>query len=164
MLLNRQTTKSGTLSVMNSAQDQPSLRFERQFSVDPEIVFDTLTNPELMKIWWGENVEFDIDLRVEGEWTIIRHENDDKYIATGVYLEVDRPRRLKYTYAMPQFSANTDTIMIQIEESDIGCTVAFEQSGDDIADELRALVQEDVSASEAGWQQGFDLMLASWSK
>lgn len=148
---------------MNSTLN-PSLIFERQFNVAPEIVFDTLTNPELMRIWWGENAEFDIDLRVEGEWTIIRRENDDEYIATGVYIEVDRPRRLIYTYAMPQFSANTDTITIQIKENDIGCTVTFEQLGDDIADELRELEQGEVSASEAGWQQGFDLMQAAWSK
>ena len=149
---------------MNNALNQPSLRFERQFNVAPEIVFDTLTNPELMKIWWGENVKFDIDLRVEGKWTIIRYENDAEYIATGVYLDVERPRRLKYTYAMPQFSANTDIITIQIEGNRSGCTIVFEQAGDDIADELRALQQGDVSASEAGWQQGFDLMLAAWSK
>jgi uncharacterized protein YndB with AHSA1/START domain len=149
---------------MDTPPDQPSLRFERQFNVAPEIVFDTLTNPKLMIIWWGANVEFDIDLRLDGKWTIIRRENDDEYLATGVYLDVDRPRSLKYTYAMPQFSPNSDTISIQIEENDMGCSITFEQAGYDIAEELRELAQGDVSASEAGWQQGFDLMHAAWSK
>lgn len=149
---------------MDTPLDQPSLRFERQFDVAPETVFDTLTNPKLMEIWWGSNVEFDIDLRLDGKWTIIRRENDDEYLATGVYLDVDRPSRLRYTYAMPQFSPNSDTITIQIEETDSGCSVTFEQAGDDIAEELNELAQGDISASEAGWQRGFDLMHAAWSK
>ena len=149
---------------MGTPKDQPTLRFERHFRVAPEIVFDTLTNPKLMKIWWGSNVQFNIDLRLGGKWTIIRRENDDEYLATGVYLDVDRPWRLKYTYAMPQFSPNTDTITIQIDETGTGCSVTFEQAGHDIAEELRELAQSDVSASEAGWQQGFDLMHAAWSK
>ena len=148
---------------MKSPPDQPSLIFERQFEVPPETVFDTLTIPNLMTVWWGPNVTFDIDLRLDGKWTIIRRDGDTEYLATGTYLQVERPRALKYTYAMPQFSPNTDTIAVQIEASDAGCSVIFEQSGEDIADELRDLAPGDVSASEAGWQQGFDLMHAAWT-
>ena len=149
---------------MDSCIEQPSVRFERQFDVPPEIVFDTLTIPKLMKVWWGANVAFEIDLRVGGTWTIIRREDDIEYLATGTYLDVSRPSSLKYTYAMPQFSSNTDTITIQIEETDTGCSVIFEHAGNDIADELREKVHGEVSASEAGWQLGFDLMHAAWSK
>ena len=44
----------------------------------------------------------------------------------------------------------------------VGCVVTFEQTGDGIADELRALPTGATSASEAGWQQGFDLMEGAW--
>ena len=65
---------------------------------------------------------------------------------------------------MPQFSPNSDTITIDIEEDNQGCSFTFEHAGIDIAEELRDLPQGDTSASEAGWQQGFDLMVEAWSK
>lgn len=149
---------------MNVPADKPSIKFERQLNVSPELVFDTLTKPELMIVWWGANVEFEIDLCVGGRWTIIRRTKDAQYLATGIYVDVERPRNLKYTYTMPQFSSNSDTIAIQIEPNDTGCSVIFEQMGEDIANELDELKKGVVSKSEAGWQQGFDLMQAAWSK
>lgn len=149
---------------MTSDVDQPHLRIERRFDVPPETVFDVLTNPDQMPIWWGEGVEFDIDLSVGGHWTITRWEDGIEYVATGTYLEVERPSRLRYTFSMPQFSPNSDTITIRIEEDDQGSSLTFEHSGIDIAEELRNLPLGDTSASEAGWQQGFDLMVEAWSK
>jgi uncharacterized protein YndB with AHSA1/START domain len=61
--------------------------------------------------------------------------------ATGEYLEIERPHRLKYTYTMPQFYPNIDTISIEITSEEAGYIVMFVQ---------------------AGWQQGFDLMAAAW--
>jgi uncharacterized protein YndB with AHSA1/START domain len=140
------------------------IRIERRFDVPPETVFDTLTDPELMPVWWGDDAEFDIDLRVGGKWTIVRWEGGEEYLATGHYLEVERPFQLQYTFAMPQFSPNSDTITVRIEEDNGGSLVRFEHSGEDIADELRDLPPGNTSATEAGWQQGFDLMVAAWSK
>lgn len=149
---------------MTTQSDLPCLRIERRFDVLPETVFDTLTDPDQMRIWWGDDSEFDIDLRVDGQWTIIRREGGVKYLATGNYLKVERPSQLEYTFAMPQFSPNSDTITITIEEDNGGSFVTFEHFGDDIAMELRDLPPGDTSATEAGWQQGFDLMAAAWSK
>jgi hypothetical protein len=69
-----------------------------------------------------------------------------------------------YTYSMPQFSPNTDTISIEIAPEGSGCVVTFVQSGEDIANELREFPPGGTSGSEAGWQQGFDLMAAAWAK
>lgn len=64
--------------------------------------------------------------------------------------------------AMPQFSPNSDTVSIEIEEDESGSVMTFIQSGKDIAAELRELPAGEKSASEEGWQQGFDLMAAAW--
>ena len=149
---------------MASGNSRLSLRIERRFDVPPETVFDVLTDPAQMRVWWGDDTEFDIDLRVGGPWTITRREGGEEYVATGSYLEVERPSRLKYTFAMPQFSPNSDTITIRIEEAGGGSFVTFEHAGDDIAAELKDLPPGETSATEAGWQQGFDLMAAAWSK
>ncbi|MEM9293731.1 MAG: SRPBCC domain-containing protein [Acidobacteriota bacterium] len=151
-----------------------TLRIERHFQVSPEIAFDTLTKPERMVVWWGPGVDFDIDLRVGGQWTITRRAGDATYVATGLYQQVERPSRLRYTYTMPQFSPNTDIITVSItptpavhtpeDHSPAGCIFIFEHSGPDIAQELAELAPGETSASEAGWQQGFDLMEAAWAK
>ena len=148
---------------MTTGEKQPGLRIERRFDVSPDIVFETLTVPDKMRVWWGDNVEFDIDLRVGGRWTIVRQEGGQKYLATGEYLEVDRPSQLAYTFAMPKYSPNNDTIRIRIETDGEGSIVVFEHVGPDIAVELAELPEGESSATEAGWQQGFDLMAAAWS-
>ena len=149
---------------MTTQDEQPFLRIERRFGVSPEVVFDTLTQPDLMQIWWGDHAEIDIDLRVEGQWTVVRREGDVEYLATGTYLQVERPSCLQYTFAMPQFSPKSDILTVTISEESEGCRLVFEHRGDDIAGELRELPAGETSASEAGWQQGFDLMAEAWAK
>ncbi len=149
---------------MTETKQAPGLRIVRRFGVPPDVVFDVLTNPDSMPIWWGENTIFDIDLRVGDRRRIVRTEGKTTYTATGEYLEVDKPHRLTYTFAMPQFSPNSDTISVEITPEESGCVVTFSQTGEDIASELRELAPGTTSASEAGWQQGFDLMEAAWKK
>lgn len=142
----------------------PSLKIVRKFNVAPEVVFDAFTKPEAMRVWWTGDTEFDIDLRVGGQWTIKREEGDMTLTMTGEYLEVDRPNRLKYTISMPQFSPNSDIISMDIKPDEGGCMVTFVQTGKDISSELRELPEGTVSESEKGWQQGFDLMAEAWKK
>lgn len=149
---------------MSDPTETLALTIKRQFAVAPELVFDTFTNPKLMVVWWGSNVEFAMDLRVDGTWTITRNEGEMQYVATGVYTKVDRPTHLEYTYTMPQFSPNADLISIHIEATSGGCNMTFTQSGEDIHSELVGLADGEASASEQGWQQGFDLMQAAWTK
>lgn len=145
-----------------SLEDLPSLRLERRFAVAPETVFDTLTVPELMVVWWGPGVTFDLDVREGGAWTIVREAGGREYLATGEYLEVQRPNRLRYTYSMPQFSPNSDTITVDIRADGDGSVLVFEHAGVDIASELSELAPGLISQSEMGWEMGFDLMEAAW--
>ncbi len=149
---------------MTSIENPLSLRIVRRFQVAPEKVFDALTNPDDMHIWWGNDATFDIDLRIGGKWKIVREENGVVYTATGEYLVIEKPERLVYTFAMPQFSPNSDTITFEIAATEDGCVVTFVQSGEETASELRDLPPGSTSRSEAGWQQGFDLMEAAWAK
>ncbi|TVR97510.1 MAG: SRPBCC domain-containing protein [Trueperaceae bacterium] len=138
------------------------LRIVRRFDVPPRKVFDAFTEPDAMRVWWTPDTSFDLDLRVGGRWRITRPDGDETLVMEGAYLEVDPPTRLRFTIAMPQFSGTADEISLTVEPDGVGCVVTFEQTGDGIADELRALPTGATSASEAGWQQGFDLMEGAW--
>ncbi len=149
---------------MTGITDKPCLRIVRRFDVPPETAFDALTKPEDMRIWWNDDVTFNIDLRVGGRWTIVSRRDGIEYTATGHYTAVERPWRVCYTYSMPQFSPNSDSIAVEIAAEGGGCVVTFVQSGEDIAAELTERPPGGISDSETGWQQGFDLMAAAWAK
>jgi uncharacterized protein YndB with AHSA1/START domain len=140
-----------------------NIRLVNRFTVPPETVFDAFTRPDAMRAWWTDDTVFEIDLREGGAWTITREEDGQTLVLTGEYLEVDRPRRLRYTIAMPAFSPNQDEVTIDIAEEEGGCVVTFEQSGPDIAAELEALAPGEESPSAIGWQQGFDLLAEAWN-
>lgn len=141
------------------------LKIARKFNVVPKVVFDAFTKAEAMRVWWTKDTEFNMDVRVGGTWTITRKENGTIFTMTGKYVEVNNPRRLKYTLAMPQFSPNSDIVTIDIiPERKDKCHVIFVQSGTDINTELLNLHAGQISGSEKGWQKGFDLMETAWKQ
>lgn len=140
-----------------------SLKIERQFDVVAEKVFAAFTNPKDMRVWWTEDTEFDIDLKVGGSYTITRKGGDVSYRMTGEYIEIESPHKLKFTCDMPDFSPIFDTITINIAaDGKGGSLVTFIQEGPGIESELKELAEGSVSESEKGWQMGFDLMDAHW--
>ena len=142
-----------------------SLIIERKLSVHPDTVFEVFTNPEMMRIWWTETTKFEVDLKPRGKWKIIRSEGENVYTALGEYLEIDKPQLVKYTYAMPQFSPNSDTIEIIIKpDGDQSTNVTFIQTGKDVSNELDLLKQGEISGSEQGWQMAFDIIESSIGK
>ena len=83
----------------------------------------------------------------------------------GIYLEVEKPNKLKYTCSVPDFSSITDTISIEIEPiGKGGSQMTFIQEGEGIDDELAQVPIGTTSEREKGWNQGFDLMIESWKK
>jgi uncharacterized protein YndB with AHSA1/START domain len=84
------------------------LHMTRRFDFAPERVFDTWVNPGTAAKWLfttpkSEWHNTEMDVRVGGRWTIVDRREGTDYEAIGEYLEVDRPRRLVFTFGMPQF-------------------------------------------------------------
>lgn len=85
------------------------MKIERLFDAPPELVFDTMVDPEAQPEIFADEVpgwnlwECGIDLRVGGEWTFVfgladRSGEPDRN--TSVFTEIDRPRRLAYRSSM----------------------------------------------------------------
>jgi uncharacterized protein YndB with AHSA1/START domain len=86
-----------------------ALRLTHRFDAAPERVFDAWTDPRLAAGWLfttptSEAHTAEIDLRVGGRWEIVDRRDGASYRAIGEYLEIERPRRLAFTFGMPQFS------------------------------------------------------------
>ena len=158
----KKVEEKNTISITATDKAQ-NLQIVHHFNVPPQKVFDAFTKPTAMKVWWTKTTTFDIDLNVGGIWTIVRTDGADEYTATGKYLEIDKPNKLVYTYGMPQFSLNKDTITIEIvANGEYGSTLTFTQKGIDIDTELNALEAGSISQSEEGWRYAFDLMEKAW--
>jgi uncharacterized protein YndB with AHSA1/START domain len=85
------------------------MKIERLFDAPPELVFDAMVDPEAQPEIFADEVpgwnlwEWEIDLRVGGEWTFVfgladRSGEPDRN--TSVFTEIDRPRRLAYRSSM----------------------------------------------------------------
>jgi uncharacterized protein YndB with AHSA1/START domain len=74
----------------------------RVFDAPPASVFDALTQPELLRLWYGPPgwtcTECAIDLRVGGPWRIVTRKPDGReIIQAGEFLEITAPWRFVKT-------------------------------------------------------------------
>lgn len=139
------------------------LRMVRRFEASPERVFDAWINPATVRQWLfrtpaDQQYHARLDPRVGGDWTITARRLGVDYTALGTYLEIDPPCRLVFTFAMPQFSPNSDRITVEIVPDGAGSLLTFTQEGIDIAEELRQLPPGVEGGSEHGWRLMFDLL------
>jgi uncharacterized protein YndB with AHSA1/START domain len=146
-----------------TAEPERFLRLTRRFAASPERVFDAWLDPLLVRQWLfampgDQGHTAQLDARPGGQWTITARRGGMDYTATGEYLEIDRPRRLVLTFAMPQFSPNSDTLTVEIVPDGAGCRLTLTQSGVDIAAEMRMLPPGVKGGSEQGWETMLDTL------
>ena len=127
-----------------------TLRMSRRFDASPERVFDAWADPRVAAKWLftsptSESHSTELDVRVGGGWAIIDRRDGVDYRAIGEYLEVDRPRRLVFSFGMPQFAEGFARVIVEIAADGTGA--------------LMTLTQEDVPAgAEAGLEEGWSAM------
>ncbi len=90
----------------------------RKFGASPEPLFDAWLDPGIAERWLfttpaSESHSTTIDARPGGAWTITDRRDDVDYAATGQYVEIDRPRRLVFSFGMPQFSPAITRVVVE---------------------------------------------------
>jgi uncharacterized protein YndB with AHSA1/START domain len=129
----------------------------RHFDAGPERVFDAWLDPKLASKWLfrsptSRESDFEFDVRVGGSWKISDRNDPADYAAMGKYLAIERPHRLVFTFAMPQFSPEHDRVTVEIAAEDSGCVLT--------------LIEEGLSPGEErpfknGWNGMFDDLTAA---
>lgn len=147
-----------------------TLKMTRSFDVAPERVFDAWLNPEMMRKWFftleGTNKVAQNNPQVGGTWEIVDHRGGKDYLATGEYLEIDPPKKIVFTFKMPEltpeeFSELEDTITVELKELQQGCEMTFTQLIHVIHEEswtesdIEKAVEEHYDGSEHGWNLMF---------
>ena len=82
--------------------DAPVLRIVRTLPASPEEIFDAWTDPASVRVWMCpgavEETIASLDVRVGGQFKLVMRERDREHVHTGEYLEVERPRRLAFSW------------------------------------------------------------------
>jgi len=107
-----------------------TLKVVHRFDASAERVFDAWLDPQVARRWLFSTAESDIvraevDARVGGRFSFVRRGDDGDLEHVGEYLEIDRPRRLVFTFAVPAISPEYDRVTIEIVRRDTGCELTL---------------------------------------
>jgi uncharacterized protein YndB with AHSA1/START domain len=125
------------------------VRVTRYFEASTERVFDAWLVPRMLGQWMfgprvrDENVvRLDVDPRVGGSFSLKVDRNGELVDHVGRYLEIERPHRLVFTWAVKGDSDDAPSeVHIDIEASSSGCVLTLTHRMDakwsDYADRTR---------------------------
>jgi len=126
-----------------------TVRVTRRFAASAERVFDAWLDPASARRWLfapetGEMVRYEIDPRVGGAFTFTDRRNGEDVEHTGKYLEIDRPRRLVFTFGVPAWSSEFAEVVVDIHPLPDGCELTLTQ-------EMKPEFAEYRERTQDGW-------------
>jgi|SRR6476469_4114384 len=130
-----------------NAQATTTVRVSRAYLAPAERVFDAWIDAKqaarfLFATPTGEMVRAEIDARVGGKFNFTERRDGDDIEHVGEYLEVERPRRLVFTFSVPKFSSDATRVTIETAPEDFGCRLSLTHAG---------VYAEYARRTEAGW-------------
>lgn len=133
------------------------LRVNRHFGASPERVFDAWLDPATAGKWLfatpaGEMVCLEIDARPGGSFVIVERRDGEDVEHQGEYVEIDRPERLVFTFAVPKYSPLITRVELVIVPSRSGCELTLTHKG---------VLEEWAESTEQGWRDILDGLAAT---
>jgi uncharacterized protein YndB with AHSA1/START domain len=116
------------------------LRIERVLDAPPERIFAAWTDPVVLRRWWASQPDWSAadastDVRVGGHYRLSMRDADGGVRSVaGEYIEVDPPRRLRYTWAWESHGDSEEVgartlITVEFVAEGAGTRVVLEQRG-----------------------------------
>jgi uncharacterized protein YndB with AHSA1/START domain len=97
------------------------LVLQRAFQAPAQVVFDMWTKPEHVRKWYGVRgttvTVCEIDLRVGGAWRWVVERPGLEVAFSGVFREIDPPRRIQRTERFESMPGAESLVTITFEES-----------------------------------------------
>jgi len=129
-------------------QPIPPLTVRHTFACSPDRVFDAWLDSSVACRWLfatpdGQNVRSDIDPRPGGSFVITDRRAGEDVEHQGTYLEIDRPRRLVFSFSVPKYSSVVTTVTVDLVRVPTGCEVTLVHEG---------VLPEWASSTEQGWR------------
>lgn len=110
-----------------------TVQVRRRYSHSPERVFDAWLDPSLAGRFLfatptGTMVKVEIDARVGGRFNIVERRDGQDAVHVGVYLEIDRPRRLVFSFG-DNLAFGATTVTVDVAATPEGCELVLTHVG-----------------------------------
>jgi len=141
--------------VTETAQKTATVRVTRRYAAAPERVFDAWLDPKvagkfLFATPTGQMIKAEIDPRVGGAFVFVDRRPDMGDVEhVGTYVEIDRPRRLVFDFAVPKYEATLTRIILDFAPSGSGCELTLTHEG---------VFEDYVKQTEHGWGMILDAL------
>ncbi|MDB5334508.1 MAG: hypothetical protein JWN70_127 [Planctomycetaceae bacterium] len=133
----------------------------RQFAATTEQVFDAWLDPAMIgKFMFGpqlrdeEVVHLKVDARIGGTFSFLVRRQGTEIDHVGHYRELDRPRRLVFTWGVTGSSAEESVVCIDITATGTGSQLT-------LTHEMDSKWAEYASRTEAGWTKMLGALAAA---
>jgi uncharacterized protein YndB with AHSA1/START domain len=131
----------------------PTVQIRRRVKAAAEQIFDLWTKPDLMVRWMSPfpgavDCKASCDLRPGGAFSLAMASADSRRDVSGTYVEIDRPRKLVFTWIGP-LTNNVNTLV----------TVEFIPHGDDETDLVLTHERLPTPAIHDGHTRGWGTIL-----
>jgi uncharacterized protein YndB with AHSA1/START domain len=128
-------------------EKRASVRVTHRFTASAERVFDAWLDPQKAGQWLfatpsGHMVRVEIEARVGGAFCFTDRREGEDVEHIGEYLEIDRPRRLVFTFTVPKYSQESTCVTVDIVRQGAGCELTLTHEG---------VLPDYASRTEAGW-------------
>ena len=106
-----------------------------RYDAAPERVFDAFLDVSIARRFLfatatGEMIVAEVDPRVGGRYIFTERRPDmGDVMHTGQYIEIDRPRRLVFTFGVPKFDPGFTTVTVEIQPDGDGCMLTLTNEG-----------------------------------
>jgi uncharacterized protein YndB with AHSA1/START domain len=136
-------------------RERPFLVLERFYPVAPEKVWHAWTDPQALKRWFGPGgfqpvATAELDVRAGGRYRIeFGGPQGNEHEVTGVYREVERPRRLVFTWTWPRTTPERESL--------VTITLRAVAGGTELVFRHEQLFDEKVrDGHRQGWSETFE--------
>jgi len=142
------------------SQPVQMVKVTRRLATSAERVFDAWLDPTTVGKWLfstptGKMVRVEIDAQVGGRYVIVERRDVGDVEHTGEYIEIDRPRRIVFTFRVPLFSPESTRVSIDIVAlSAISCEITLTHEG--VFSEYADRTQEGWTTILSGLQSSVD--------
>jgi uncharacterized protein YndB with AHSA1/START domain len=127
--------------------DESAVSVRREIAAPAEVLFDAWLDAHSLGTWLKPSgcreTRAETDPREGGAFRIVMTDDESSTVHTGTYREIDRPRRLVFTWSSPATHFRDSIVTVTFQPSSTSTLVEINQVG--LPDE------EAKSAHHAGW-------------
>ena len=134
-----------------ATQDRLHVYVERRFKATSERVYEAWLNPTMLSRWMfgpavrdEQVVRLTVDARSGGSFSFVVSRQGQEVTHVGRYLQMDRPRRLVFTWGIGGVSEDQSRVTVDLLSTRTGCELT-------LIHELRAHLADYAAQTESGW-------------